>query len=140
VPEVARNLVGIVARLTPRYDVPWNLALEALSQAEEIRIVGYSLPEGDSYVRYLLKAAAIRNDDLRRVGVICWDPENVGRVQERYENFVSEGYLAFRNARCGAYFANVSERVRNQQQGSPSYFLEATHAYFFGRTIAPPSP
>ncbi len=116
---------------TPEYAVPWNLALEALSQAQEIRIVGYSLPEGDSYVRYLLKAAAIRNPDLRKVHVVCLDPNDQGGVEARYRGFVKQG-LWFTNMDSGAYLQNLYERVTSgQQQGSLTHMLELTHRNFF---------
>lgn len=37
----------------------WKLAYQLLTDADHLRIIGYSLPTADSYVRYLLKSAVI---------------------------------------------------------------------------------
>lgn len=116
---------------TPEYTVPWNLALAALSQAQEIRIIGYSLPEGDTYVRYLLKAAAIRNPDLRKVHVLCWDPEQKAGLEKRYGAFVRRG-LKFSNTDSWVYLQRFHEALLSNQKG-PSHALEHTHGSFFGR-------
>jgi hypothetical protein len=105
---------------TPEYAKPWNLALEVLSEAQEIRIIGYSLPEGDSYVR-----------DLRKVHVVCWDPDNEGQVEERYKRFVKRGFV-FKNMDSSHYLRNLLERIVHGEQGSLTYLLERTHASFFG--------
>jgi hypothetical protein len=49
----------------------WNAALEMLRNANHIRIIGYSLPESDAYIKYLLKAAVINSPHLKKIDVVC---------------------------------------------------------------------
>jgi hypothetical protein len=60
----------------------WKRAWSALSSANEIRILGYSLPTTDSNVRFLLKAAINATPHLKHVDVICQDD---GDVRARYD-------------------------------------------------------
>jgi len=64
----------------------WNLAYKLLTEANQIRIVGYSLPIADAYIKYLLKAAIIECDHLKNIDILCrdWD----GSVKKRYEEFI----------------------------------------------------
>jgi hypothetical protein len=64
----------------------WKLAFELLAEANHIRIIGYSLPTADAYVKYLLKAAVIRAPHLKSIDVLCLDHD--GAVRDRYERFV----------------------------------------------------
>jgi hypothetical protein len=68
----------------------WKLAYKVLSEATQIRILGYSLPQTDSYVRYLLESATMEDPhrkNLKNIDVICLDDPN-GSVQGRYEEFL----------------------------------------------------
>jgi len=64
----------------------WELAYQVLKEATQIRIIGYSLPLTDTYVRYLFKSAVIDTFNLKKVDVICVDP--TGEVRKRYDDFV----------------------------------------------------
>ncbi len=73
-------------------DVPglrqaWRRAYHLLKAAHDIRIIGYSLPETDAYVRYLLRAAATETPNLKRIHVLCRDDREKS-VQKRYDAFV----------------------------------------------------
>ena len=107
----------------------WKRAREVLSQANFIRFIGYSLPATDSYVRYLLKSAAIRSEHLKGIDVLCLDPDNT--VKTRYDEFIDFPKYRFRNAGVQSYLDNLLERTSNQA-GSLVQHLEATHSYFFG--------
>jgi hypothetical protein len=50
----------------------WELAYRVLSQANQIRFIGYSLPEADAYVRYLLRASisGVHFHNIRTIDVI----------------------------------------------------------------------
>jgi len=68
----------------------WREALALLKEANDIRMLGYSLPETDSYIRYLFRAAAAESPNLKRIDIICKDD---GKVQERYNGFITfKGY------------------------------------------------
>ncbi len=53
----------------------WQLAYKLLSTATQIRVIGYSLAETDSYVRYLLKSAIMEARNFKQIDVMCLDPE-----------------------------------------------------------------
>jgi hypothetical protein len=79
--------------LTPEIFAAWEAAYRALSEANQIRIIGYSLPVADGYVRYLLKAAVVKAKHLKNIDIVLLDDLG-GEVVERYKNFI-----AFREAR-----------------------------------------
>jgi hypothetical protein len=58
----------------------WQAAFEAVAEANELRFIGYSLPETDSYFRYFLKAAISQSFNLQRVDVLC----RGAQVEQRY--------------------------------------------------------
>jgi SIR2-like domain len=64
----------------------WQMALHALRRANHLRIIGYSLPVADSYVRYLLKAAALSTPHLKQIDILCLDPG--GKVRSQYNEFI----------------------------------------------------
>ena len=69
-------------------DLPksWQLAYNLLMKANHVRIIGYSLPQTDSYIKYILKAAVIHFMDLERIDIICLD--ETGDVYKRYKEFI----------------------------------------------------
>lgn len=73
----------------------WELAREVLGRAQHIRFVGYSLPEADSYVRYLLKSAVLESDHLKSISALCLDPKK--DVRARFEGFVTHRSFRFQN-------------------------------------------
>ncbi|HUT09191.1 MAG TPA: SIR2 family protein [Thermoguttaceae bacterium] len=64
----------------------WRTASGLLSQANYIRIIGYSLPVSDSYIKYLLRSAIMDSRHLKRIDVVCLDPG--GDVKQRFDNFI----------------------------------------------------
>jgi hypothetical protein len=71
----------------------WDLARRVLGRAQHIRFIGYSLPEGDSNVRYLLKSAALESRHLKSIDVVCLDPGN--DVFARYQAFIKHRKFRF---------------------------------------------
>jgi hypothetical protein len=65
----------------------WHLAFEALSAANQIRIIGYSLPSSDAYIRYLFKASILRSEHLKHIDILCLDPD--GSVRRRFAEFIT---------------------------------------------------
>jgi hypothetical protein len=86
----------------------WATALKLLREANHIRIIGYSLPESDAYIRYLLKAAVIESPHLKSFDVICSDSS--GQTRERYKAFVTFKYFRFAHGLTQDYLSNVFER------------------------------
>jgi hypothetical protein len=92
----------------------WKLAYKALSEATQIRILGYSLPQTDSYVRYLLESATMEDPhrkNLKRIDVGCLDPD--GSVHERYEEFLCFYRYRFRQIEISQYLWDIWEYTRN---------------------------
>lgn len=86
----------------------WKLALKVLTDANHIRMLGYSLPVSDSYIKYLFKAAILDCYDLKSFDVICLDPN--GDVQRRYNEFIQPGRFKF-------YAADVSNYLESMAKG-----------------------
>jgi hypothetical protein len=75
----------------------WDLARSLLADATQIRILGYSLPITDTYVKYLLKAAVSGGVPfLKQIDVICRDRD--GSVKARYDDFITFSYYSFKSA------------------------------------------
>ena len=84
----------------------WRLAHKLLSDANQIRIIGYSLPETDSYIKYLLRAAVLDSPNLKRIDVICLDDVE-GKVKQRYKDFIIYKNYRFKSMDVRKYLANL---------------------------------
>jgi hypothetical protein len=110
----------------------WRAAFEAVSKANELRFIGYSLPETDSYFRYFLKAAISRSFNLQRVDVLC-----SADVQQRYASLFESKRLHFRPGRTEDYLRDLANRANvHFSEGNPPHrlssdLLEAAHQHFF---------
>lgn len=69
--------------------VVWQKAAVELGQAENIFVIGYSLPESDAFFRYLFALGTVGDTRLKRLWVINPDPDN--SVQGRFEAMVGRG-------------------------------------------------
>ena len=118
----------------------WGEAFAILKSANQIRVVGYSLPEADSYVRFLLRSAAVATNHLQRIDVLCKDDE--GLVQPRYGDFITFGKYrrgkdkkeSFRSGDCYAYL--VGHQSNTDQWAKlirPSDVIERLHQNQFGQ-------
>jgi hypothetical protein len=107
----------------------WKKAYTLLSEANHIRIVGYSLPRSDAYMRYLLCAAAQKSEHLKRIDIIDHSPS----VKNHYASVIRytkarflclgvDEYLGRLGSRCLAYESKEGDRLV-----SPSGELEAHH-------------
>jgi hypothetical protein len=108
----------------------WAHALKALRSANEIRVLGYSLPETDSYMRYLFKCAAVDAENLQSVDVVCRDDE-AQSVERRYRDFVRVR-LRFANRFIEDYFKELMVVGVNWRATQPFTFdaLEDAHERF----------
>jgi SIR2-like domain len=64
----------------------WELAYALLSEANHVRILGYSLPPSDAYVRYLLKSGLQHAEHLKTIDVACIDSGRVRDYERALEN------------------------------------------------------
>ncbi|MFH2056359.1 MAG: hypothetical protein ABIJ61_10405, partial [bacterium] len=79
----------------------WRSAYAELSKATHIRILGYSLPISDTYIRYLFEASVLRSQRLKRIDIISSDPN--GSLDKHYSKFVPFRGRRFKNANIAGY-------------------------------------
>lgn len=118
----------------------WRLAHHLLSGATQLRVTGYSLPDSDAYVRYLLKSAALQSSRLKKIDVLCLDDSN-GSVERRYKSFVTFDRAKFRRADIAGYLDALMGQIGELHEHSdgPAHsrrtlqynFLERAHEQFF---------
>jgi hypothetical protein len=86
----------------------WKMAKRILRDANTIRIVGYSLPDSDTYIKYLLGVAINENSHLENIEAICID--NDGTIESRYATFFSRRNFRFINS---PFFGTFKRNNRN---------------------------
>ena len=69
----------------------WKQAALELSQAENIIVIGYSLPETDGFFRSLYAIGTIGAKPLKRFWV--FDPDKSGKVKARFKDLLGPGAL-----------------------------------------------
>lgn len=67
----------------------WSRASSELASAENIFVVGYSLPETDSFFRYLFALGAESSTRIKRFWV--FDPDWDGTVEPRFRTMIGRG-------------------------------------------------
>lgn len=67
----------------------WAKAAKHLSEAEHIFILGYSLPQTDSFFRHLYALGAVSDTPLRRLEV--FNPEASGATETRFRELLGPG-------------------------------------------------
>lgn len=115
----------------PAITSTWRKALELLKAANHIRIIGYSLPISDAYIRYLLKAAVVDSPHLKSIDIIARDSE--GALRKRYQEFVTFKFMRFRAADTEEYleFVYNGKRESPGTSGKVSFeHLEEAHERF----------
>lgn len=113
----------------------WKLAFKLLSEANHIRVIGYSLPTADAYVKYLLKAAAIHAPHLKSIDVLCLD--GTGEIRRRYEEFIEFDRFRFVSGSVVDYLKANHQAHIPKPAIAPHILemnnLEAVHEEFFSR-------
>jgi hypothetical protein len=79
------NKTGYHEKLAP----VWQKAAQELAAAENIFIIGYSLPETDSFFRYLYALGSESNTRIKRFWV--FNPDLDGSVKPRFEAMIGRG-------------------------------------------------
>lgn len=70
----------------------WASAARHLSEAEHIFVIGYSLPETDSFFRHLYALGSVGSRPLRRFEV--FNPDESGDVDSRFRGLLGPGAMA----------------------------------------------
>jgi hypothetical protein len=68
----------------------WKHAARHLSEAENIIVIGYSLPESDQFFRYLFALGTIGDARPQRFWVV--DPDPRGHVKERFKRLLGPSF------------------------------------------------
>jgi len=112
----------------------WQLAGKLLTEANHIRIIGYSLPVADAYIKYLLKAAIIRCDYLKSIDVLCLDRD--GSVKDRYDELICYPNYRFINSDIKDYLLMNGPSDGDFDDNS-IYMdnLETVHKAFFDHNV-----
>ena len=110
----------------------WTLAFQLLSAANHLRVIGYSLPTADAYIKYLLRAASIKSHHLKRIDVLCRDDRR-NSVRARYEEFVDPARLRFVSGDVTDYLRTVYDASIKGASGDKLElrYLETKHREFF---------
>lgn len=113
----------------------WKLAYEMLKDANQIRIIGYSLPISDNYVRYLLSIALNNSTHLKKIDIITIDKDN--QTKNRYEDLIIFKNFRFKNAPFENFLQKIYPPNLNTLQSKKTFIvldsdiLEENHENFF---------
>lgn len=112
-----KNIVPPTWNKSLRTDIKsyWELASQLLKEANHIRFIGYSLPDSDSYVKYLLKSSITEDQNLKTIDVICYDPD--GSVKKRYDEFIVFPNYSFISAKTEDYLDGISVKEKSYDSG-----------------------
>ena len=70
----------------------WSRAAAELGKAENIFIIGYSLPETDTFFKYLYALGSVGANPLKRIWV--FNPDSTGLVQKRFHDLLGPAAAA----------------------------------------------
>jgi hypothetical protein len=85
----------------------WARALSAIEQADRIVIIGYSMPETDLHMKYLLAAGLMRNQRLSLISFVNPDKKLERRMREVFWGSTRptvSPQLRFTRSRTAEYF------------------------------------
>lgn len=108
----------------------WQQAGDILSKANHIRIIGYSLPETDSYLKYFLKWGAAHQDNLKSIDVICLDDSRKS-VEKRYRDFI-HSKLNFYNKTTETYLRYLAQK-KDIEEAHDNLFQPIERIYLNGK-------
>lgn len=81
----------------------WKAAYEYMSNANHIRFIGYSMPQTDAYIKYLVGTSLKDTKHFKKVDILCKDPD--GSTQLRYRAiFGNYQQFRFKNTSVENYF------------------------------------
>ncbi len=73
----------------------WKNAAQWISEANEIRILGYSLPPTDIHIKHLFSTALAESENLQKIDVFCLDSDGI--VEDRYKRMFNFPMYSFSN-------------------------------------------
>jgi hypothetical protein len=94
----------------------WQQAAKELEEAEEIIVIGYSLPETDFFFRNLFALGTVGRKFIRRFAVV--NPDESGTTEQRFRSLLGPGTKdRFDYLPCK--FADVITEMRNWYNAQP---------------------
>lgn len=115
--------------LHPEIIPAWKLAYQVLSRANNLRFIGYSLPDADSYMRFVLRASVLNSEHLKRIDVLCLDSQ--GDVRRRYDAFITFGNYRFCQGSTESYLGHLLSETETWPQSVEPELLERAHEAAF---------
>ncbi|WP_236889136.1 SIR2 family protein [Desulfoluna limicola] len=112
----------------------WHLASNLISNSNYIRFLGYSMPDTDSYIKYLLTVSIVNSENLKGIDVICLDADKT--VEKRFRRLFNFNNFRFKNENILRYFESIREMVHRKGTKHEVIFyefdkLEHAHDSFF---------
>jgi hypothetical protein len=97
--------------VTDATQMVWNRAVQALSEATRIIVIGLSFRETDAHLKYLLAAGLMNNSALRRVVIVNPCATKLGTAIRSVfrPDQIDYGVLEFRDLTVGQYFLSAKE-------------------------------
>jgi hypothetical protein len=89
----------------------WQRAAKELSEAENIIVVGYSLPDSDEFFHYFLPLGIVGPNIIKRI-FVC-DPDQDQTVEARYRRLLAQSTLQ-RFEMWRTRFSDVIPSLRNR--------------------------
>ncbi len=87
----------------------WTKAHKILEEANYIVFIGYSLPESDSYIRYLLKSSVIDSINLKNISII--NKELNGKLRSTFEDYIEFKNVNYYEATTEKYLSFFQENI-----------------------------
>lgn len=112
----------------------WALARSLLANATHIRILGYSLPFSDNYIKYLFKSASISWYNLKSIDILCLDDE-LSSVKDRYSKLFKFKKHRYFNANIINYLAEMRWKDSTKPNKVIYQRLEHCHRSFIQNPI-----
>lgn len=115
----------------------WRLAHKLLREANEIRIIGYSLPVSDNYIRYLIANALKDSEHLKKIDIITIDGDGI--TEKRYRELFNFNNFKYKNENILKLLSEIySAKLKRVPPGLEeltlnSVLLEKEHRDFMDR-------
>lgn len=106
----------------------WILAKKLLESANHIRILGYSLPITDSYLKYLFKSSIVNTKHLKSLDIINLDYTE--ETKNRYKDFISFNKLRYVNRNLKMYIDEIAAVSRKGIESGRLNSIEEVHNRF----------
>jgi len=91
----------------------WAAAAKHLSEATHIYVIGYSLPETDSFFRHLYALGSVGTTPLQKIAV--FNPDTTGAIDGRFKNLLGPGATA----RYEYHAKTFEEAIKNIKKRFP---------------------